>query len=1748
VGESPNATRLNARLMTPRRRLGSAIAIVAALVLVLALTHHAITTFVVSRSLSVALGYDVRFADMSLGWSHATFTGMHIGKDGDPVLDADRIDVDYALRDIFPGGKHRYGFAGVAIDRPTFTFVRHADGTYNLGGGGASSSPPKPTQAAAEPLLFSARVRDGTIRLVDTAPLEPDLREQSVVGVSIDASVQSNARTVARVDGTLIGRRSQSAPVGRWPLSVRSVIDYQRGFAMHRFRAAQLPLRGMLNFLVHAKIARFDDGVMRDVDVKAYALDIDAATPFAYRLGGGGELEGAQIALGPLAKPVRDLHGHIDLFDDGVTTPDLRGTVAGADLHIRGGMYDFADVQFRLGIEADPQLAQMRTLFTFLRTQPIRGPMHLETLVTASSGQPLIRTVIASPRVYYDRIPLDNTGGTVDYMLGAVSFNGIHAGFSALQSSMAGMIPVNVDNGQLEGAVHVSGPAASLPYAQTIAAGQTIGTVAILGGSGRNGFHANGEVTSSGGDGSGEGLVALDQHGVGEFGPFLFQRRDGSSLAGAFRIERPTSSSGGWAVATHYRFAVPAHIATLPGVDLTGFPAIGGIVDAAIVAGGPPSDFEVAGHVQMHDAAYDRYALGTVGADLSGTFADLRMRNITLDGPRGAFRGDGAVAGGTFGVRGVYDGSLEDLQAFTGDIGGHGRVHAPAAAFVDEHGVTVQTSGATLAGGSIHGIALGSAAGTLRIAGTAVRIITGTATLDGAHAVVAAHSGDTAISMVGVPASAFAGSGLPLAAGRVSVFGIGNLERPAFRGSIDLDAGAALGFPIAGWVDIAFDRRTLSVRDGIASIGGTYGRLGGRIDDIGTPAFNYDLDAGVALGDVGELVTDFRLPVRYAEGSFDARVQIVGGSATPTIQGTVHAPEGSYNGLAFSNARGRLFVQPGAALRLDDGHVTIGSTVAAFRASAGGSVLGIAASSAAADLSDFDDYFDESEIVAGRGPVSFAFLDTGRATTSSGRIALTGTRIRRFPLGDVAGKWSTRGGTIAADLAIDGAAGRVHTSGTVVPVPGGPFTALRGARYDADIQAANVDVGTLLPAAGFPYPVLGRLTAVGHLAGVFPHLAIGGHASLAGGSFGAFPIASAAVTTRILGNRVSIDAATADLGFVKLTASGEVGLFAAAPLQVRVHASVPDLALAARRIEPRTPIDIAGSLESDALIGGSFAAPKLTAGFDLVKPRYGPLLVQRIVGNGETDLHSFKLDSAQVVLNHGSAVIAGSLPVSFNPAGIGPANAPLSITADAHSVDLAGLAPLVPGAGTKLSGTVDGHLALEGTVRSPRVLGTVTLANASYVSSLETAPIRAASARLNFQGTTVALEALHAQVGSGSIDAHGQIIMPIPGVPKQGYSVAITAKGAQINLPAYGGGTLDGTAQLVSGDRMPTLSGNVALTHATIPFDTIFRAATTPAVAAGSAPIFDLAFNLNIDAKSVRIKSSIIDVGAAGTIDLTGTLLEPRAAGTFTAARGGVFSTYQRLFRIQDATVTFDPNQGIVPTLDLRATAHVDNPDPDQARNAIGSADITVALTGPADAYTIAYSSQPAYSQAQIIALLVDLPVLGSVNFGQRQAAGHLRGAPGESDAFLPPGVTLYQPGTTTLQEEAFSLLNTQLTQRLLSPLENAFGGAVGLTDLQLTLDYGGRVGYTARQQLSRKHAVYATLGQILSYPTRTQVGFQSRPDPTTTISFTYFQQNGTPYFTNSIFGNTSSIQVVNGVQPLSDRQGFNFVLSRTYP
>jgi len=201
-------------LRAPRRTVMVTGIVMALLGLVL--SRHTIARGLIETIVSSATGYDVRFGDQHLGTKNAAFFDVHVAKNGDPVLDATRVDVEYALRDIFPGGEHRFGFAAISIQKPILTITRHADGSLTFTRpGGTPAAPPAATKKAAAPYFFTARIRNGVIRLVDAAPLQPDLAYQTIDDVSLDASVKSDARTTARMSGVLIARRAPGAPVTR---------------------------------------------------------------------------------------------------------------------------------------------------------------------------------------------------------------------------------------------------------------------------------------------------------------------------------------------------------------------------------------------------------------------------------------------------------------------------------------------------------------------------------------------------------------------------------------------------------------------------------------------------------------------------------------------------------------------------------------------------------------------------------------------------------------------------------------------------------------------------------------------------------------------------------------------------------------------------------------------------------------------------------------------------------------------------------------------------------------------------------------------------------------------------------------------------------------------------------------------------------------------------------------------------------------------------------------------------------------------------------------------------------------------------------------------------------------------------------------------------------------------------------------------------------------------------------------------
>jgi len=1736
----------------PRGRWLPAAILTAIVVAAVLLAHKPLIGFAISRGLSLATGYTVRFDDYRIGREHAAFTGVHVTKNGDPFFDAFRVDASYQLRDIFPGGAHRYGFAAIAVDRPVFTLVRHADGSFVFSGNGgtASATPPQATKTASEPLYFTARVRGGTIRLIDQRPVAPDLAAQEIDDVAIDASIKSDARTTVHIDGTVVARQTAGTPPGRYPIAIRSVIDDARGFAIHRARARALPLRGIVDFFVHTPSFRVDDGLVRDLDVEAYALAAGPNAPFVYHFGGGARVSDGRFAIKPLIVPARGIGGRVALYDDGLTFAHISGTAGGVPLRAQGGLFDWNALGFRIGLVADADLARLRRLFAFSARLPLAGTMHLETLIAGKVANPVISVAFASPQIRYAKIPFERPSGRIAYYNETVLLQNLRATYGGARASLEGRLLTGGKTVDTLVALAAHAPGNAVPYAATVAPDSNLDIVGLLSGDAR-GYVLRGTLGTQGPT-DGSGFFRIDQKGDGEIGPFAFRRANGSSFYGALRYERAVSQSGGWLSVDRFRLANVKTPPVFPNVTLPQIPPLAGELSGDLVGGGSPSSFALAGRMRLRDAVVVGLPLGDADAQLGGTLASFALGRIHVRGPLGGFDGAGSIENGTVAITGDYDGSFEDLRPATGIADAHGAVRGPVKLVVAGKRIIVQTSGATFAGARFYGVALDRAAGTIALENGAVHVIAADAAIGGAPVVAREEQGGAiAISAPGIPAAALAGTGLPLARGALSVFGDARIAHGfAFSGTVLVANGDAAGYPVSGDANLEVALPSVRIRGGTGALGRTFGTFDGRVDGVGTPSARYDVNARVALGDLRLLRRDLKLPIRHLNGSFSARLHVRGSGGAPSVSGPVSIPEFSYNGLHVRDARATLVIAHGT-IAARGGSFTVGSTHADIDGSyANAARFDLALSAPHADLADFNDYFDDAGVLAGTGALAVSLHDDGTALRAAGHAAIAGLRVRSLPFGMTNAGLAMHGAAIVLQASTDGPAGRFAAHGSVVPAAGTFRDALAHARYDGTASIAGVDLGTWLPALGLTYPVQGTLAGSATVDGRAPSLGIGGDLTLNNASVAGYTISHAEAHAATRNGTIALSSATADLGFAQLDAHGSFALAPAAPLVLDVHAVAADLGVAVHALAPQTrPLDLAGAFESTAQVRGTLAAPRLTAGFDVANGRFNAVAIPRVIGEATLDGSAFTLQNADISFARGSASISGEVPLNLAPLALGPRGSPVSAELTAEDVDLATFGPLFP-AGTKTGGRLSGRLGIEGTVGRPQLYGSLSLANGSYVSSFERAPVKNLNASLVFAQSSVDLQTFHADLGSGTLDGSGRLDLPFAQTPNLDYAVRLVAKKADFDFPAYGKGQVDGNLAIASGKVRPVVTGSVAVSNATIPFQTLLSAAEGGGGShATGGPPFDLDFDLAATAgTNVRVRSSIIDIGATGALDLTGSLSAPRLAGTITST-GGTFTTYNHAFRVQRGIVRFVAADGVVPTLDLVATAHVYNPDPDPTRNIAGSANITVTVNGPADGYKVTYTSNPSYSDAQIAALLLDVPaILGGVNFNT--ASTNVRGAPGETNVLLPPGVTPEQTGVISFSDEVFSFASTALTQHALSPVESVFGRIFGLSDFGLSLDRTGGIGVSARRQLGQ-HDFYAVVNETLSYPQRNSLGLELRPDDFTAASLTYYHQIGVAYLLTNQIQNESGLFSTSrdvGVQPYGNRSGINFVLTRRYP
>ncbi|HKU68638.1 MAG TPA: translocation/assembly module TamB domain-containing protein [Candidatus Baltobacteraceae bacterium] len=1745
-----------------RKGIGGALAaLLIVLITVAAIYHNGAVRFVLSSIVPLATGYEVQTQDLRLESHHGALVGVHVSRNGQTVLDARRIDVYYDLRDLLPGSKHRFGLRAITVDRPQITIVHNGNGTYNIAIPGAVSGGTRRAGVNNVPLNFTVRVRNASASLIDAYRFYKASSRQRVDDIDIDMSIDSAVKTRYKATGFL----EDTAPQR---FRIAGTIDYVNGYALHHVQVKAIPIATIGNYFINSSAAHILGGTVRDFDLHAWAYGIGPNSPAAYHLSGSGYLAEGLMNVKSLDSPIAHINGRINVFDSGFTAPRATAMVGHIPIVFSGGIFDFANPQFRLGVDGRGDLRNLGEVAHFASSLPITGGVRIHALVEGNIADPVLMIGYGGKQFNYGQVPIQDPHGVVALYKSQLIVLPFHATYDGMKMHLQGVLALG-DKVESTLALHAFGPSSRLPYLGAMVADQPIATEALLHGTDML-FDARGYLVSLTQPQNVNGFYDINRRGVGTFGPISVRTPAGGSLVAGFSLDRPSGNSAFWASVHHLRLREPQPI-TMPGVSIPELPPIDAhILEANVAGAGSAHNVVIGGRVYMAPATIAGVPFDVIAARFAGPFAASRISSVHADGPWGSFDGNGTFAPNLIVARGGYSGTFAGLRMFLGGFPVTGAISGPMAIAIANGKIFVQAQNAQLRGASMQGIPISSVTGTMAFDNGILRVYSAQAHAAGGT-VVAAGSFATQPSSVRTrltlattqldAAQALRGFGVPMQGGTLRAVGaIGPGQNvPSVDAGVVLREGRAAGYgPFGASAEVAIASDTMHLHDTIASLGTTFAHVNGSVGNLAGGVPSYDVAANVPVGRIAPMAQLAGVQSYNTDGSFQGDVQIGGFGKSPTVHGTVAVPVGEINGLGFSNAHAAIGAsRTGISIR--NGSVEVGSTKAGFSAAVSRSAIAFSMQSRRANLSDFNDYFDTGDTLAGHGRVGLSFEHFNNLTYTGGDVDINGFRYRRFPIGDTIAHWTSLRNVAQGRVNIGGEHGRLRASGTIGFAASAQLAQLvTRSRYDISGTLSDFDLTTWLPALGFSQvPVTGRVDGSAHVRGSFPHLGVTGSASMRDGTVGPLTIERAEIAARTAASdRIDVTRMVVDLPALEATGSGSFGLAASSPVDFQVHAITDDLPRLVASVSKKR-LDVRGHIESTLSIGGTFKAPRVMAGVDAKNLDVYGVSIPSFIGQVQLHRKNVVVRNAEMTLPRGDVAIAGSLPLQLQPFAFGPPGAPISMDAIATNVDLSGFASLM-GNDTKLGGVLNGHIGISGTAGNPRIFGQLAATGGSYVSALEVAPITNTVAQLTFQGTHATLDRAHAQLGSGTLDASGSLNFGggLSGGPL-GYALTMRTRGAQIAMPQFGSGTFDSTLSLArTPGKLALLKGSAALTNTVISFNSLLALSGGTPGTPSAGPPFNLGFDLGITAgKNVHVRSGGVglfglDISGQGTAHLAGTLEKPAMSGQFNSA-GGTLTLIDRAFRVEEGRVTFDPANGALPDIYAIATTTVFNPDPNPQRNPTGSTQITARVTGIVPNVNIDLTSSPGgYTKEQLLALLLPLNALaGPIQFtdtGVVLPAGQIAGAPAPGTGALLPNIFVRREnGTVTIGQEAFNILNAQFTNGLLAPLETALGSTLGLSDVNLTVDYGGNVGVTLRRPLASDF--YAIYGTTFGVPIRQTYGFAYQPNAFTSAQFTlFFQQGPTPLFLNpgQVISTNSRATAGQAVQGTS---GFTFLFQRLF-
>lgn len=452
-------------------------------------------------------------------------------------------------------------------------------------------------------------------------------------------------------------------------------------------------------------------------------------------------------------------------------------------------------------------------------------------------------------------------------------------------------------------------------------------------------------------------------------------------------------------------------------------------------------------------------------------------------------------------------------------------------------------------------------------------------------------------------------------------------------------------------------------------------------------------------------------------------------------------------------------------------------------------------------------------------------------------------------------------------------------------------------------------------------------------------------AVISSGHLGSVPMGEGTIDFSYLNKALTIRKMYIPVGNGSFAAQGAMN--SAGDLDIQVAAKDMDISWMPS-VLGREDISVGGQLTALVQLYGNRNMPKAQASLELLYPRYGEVVFDRMVMMATAENNIIQIQNSMISRNDYKATLRGTLPGNIITGSETDKAVPMNLDVDLEHADMNVFALLFKGI-TSAEGPIQGHLKIGGSYKNPYLLGGISVDDGMITLAGMNEPISSVQMKMDFSGYTADVSG-RAQLGGGEINTQGTASWEQ--LPQYDYKGEMHIHAPNINS-AYYKGALDGDFTLDQlSDRMG-ISGNLHIHDAIIdiPLDTLSSSE-------GELP--DLMTNVDIQVgDNVRLYNSMLyDMMIKGNISVFGRSRSAVLNGRVNVLKGTI-TVNTTEFKIDQANATWNGMPGnFIPTIHAKAATK------------IGHYNILTEMDGMPGRMTTRFYSDPPLSDTQILLLL----------------------------------------------------------------------------------------------------------------------------------------------------------------------------------